>query len=60
MEGTSGVERVSSLGKFAAVGKVTFTDKNMMWDFINAHRGVKLPYIGVPRQLWFSIEETND
>ena len=29
-----------------------------MWDFANAHRGCA--YLGVPMQLCFSIEETND
>ena len=27
---------------------------------MNAHRGVMFDYLGEPRQLWFSIEKTND
>ena len=43
MDGTAGVERITSLGKFASVGKVTLKDKNMMWDFIKAQKGGKVP-----------------
>ena len=57
MEGTVGVEKISSLGKFASVGKVAFKNKNMMWDFIKAHTGERFPYLGEARALWFSIEK---
>ena len=60
MEGTAGVERITSLGKFASVGKVAFKDKNMMWDFIKAHKGERFPNLGDARALWFSIEKTEE
>ena len=60
MEGTAGVERITGLGKFSIVGKVTFKDKNMMWGFIKAHTGVMFPYLEDARALWFSTEKTEE
>ena len=59
LAGTAGVERITSLGKYASCGKVTFKDKELMWDFIRAHKGMKFPYRGQQRALWFSIERTD-
>ena len=53
-----GVEQVSSLGKYGQCGRVYFTGKEVRWEFIKDKKGNKFPYAGVPRSLWFSIEET--
>ena len=37
-----------------------FTDKDKMWTFIKANKGVKFPCLGLERALWFSIEKTFD
>ncbi len=51
VHGTEGVERIKGLGKFAIAGKVTFTNNNLMWAFIKAHKGVKFEYDGNPRAI---------
>ena len=53
---TEGVQRITSLGKYASCGKVTFSDKEFMWSFIKAHKGRKFPYLDQPSAQWFSIE----
>ena len=40
------------------MGQVTFKDKNAMCIFIKDNKGVKLPYLGDTRAIWFSIENT--
>ena len=60
LEGTTGVQRITSLGKYASCGKVTFSDKEFMWSFIKAHKGRKFPYLDQPSALWFSIEKTDE
>ena len=60
LEGTTGVQRITSLGKYASCGKVTFSDKEFMWSFIKAHKGRKFPYLDQPSAQWFSIEKTDE
>ena len=53
--GHEGVERVTSMGKYSTCGRIYFTGKDAMRDFIKANKRTKLDFDGAKSVLWFTM-----
>jgi hypothetical protein len=58
-EGTSGVTKVMSMGRYATCGRIEFSGNNAMWAFIKENKRKKFDFDGVKEVLWFSVEKTD-
>ena len=59
VKGHEGIVRVGSLGKYGAAGRINFTDKSAMWDFIRYNKRKKFDFDGMVGAIWFAIEKTD-
>ena len=60
VKGHEGIVRVGSLGKYGTAGRINFTNKSTMWDFIMYNTGNKFDFDGVVGAVWFAIEKTDN
>jgi hypothetical protein len=58
-DGTGGVTKIMSMGRYATCGRLEFSGNNAMWAFIKLNKRKKFDFDGKKDVRWFSVEKTD-